>query len=65
MAASKYVTIHRDGDGIQVAGEDTEPVERFRDIKDDLRDRMPFEVTNEFVLNVLCDVYALHQEDPA
>lgn len=42
---------------------DGETRERFEEIKDRLREREPFEVTNAYVLNLLCDVYWLHAED--
>lgn len=39
-----------------------EPVERFRDVRDLLRRRLDFEVTNGDALSVILDVYSLHAE---
>ena len=63
MAANMSVSWERDGDvRIQQKKGDVDAVQRFRDLREDMRDRMPFEVTNEFVLNYILDVHDLHWE---
>lgn len=40
-----------------------EIVERFHDIKEVMRQRESFEVTNAYVMSVLFDIYWLHAEN--
>lgn len=63
MAARATVKYGPEG-GVDVSHNkgQVDAVRRFRDLREDMRDRFPFEVTNEFVLDYLIDVHDLHWE---
>lgn len=57
------IDIQRSEIRVRDSMDDREAIQRFRDLREDLRRRARYEVTNADVLDILLDCYWVHREN--